>query len=83
MQNEDDFGLVFLDFDDDVEDELPPLPTDPCRKPYDHKFEKKLLASHYYFECTICGYSPDLDSTKPKFKKCHQDYVAWEKSMEK
>jgi len=74
--NEDDFGLIYLDFDDD-EEELPPLPSKPCRKPYDHIFEKKLLAQHYYNECNKCGYSPDLDFDKPKFITCHKDYVAW------
>ena len=80
IDNDDDFGLVYLDFEDEVE-ELPPTPDQPCREPYHHKFEKKLLAQHYYYECTLCGYSPDLDFDKPKFKKCHKDYVAWKKTV--
>jgi len=80
--DEDDFGLVYLDFDDVDKEELPPIPTEPCRQPYHHKFIKKLLASHYYYECTLCGYSPELDYNKPKFKKCHVEHTAWKKSKE-
>lgn len=80
-KNEGDFGIVHLDFDDDLE-ELPPIPQKTCKKPFNHKFIKKLLASHYYYECTSCGYSPELDYNKPKFKKCHEEYLAWKKTQE-
>jgi len=79
--NDEDFGLIYLDFDEEAKD-LPPLPDEPCDKPYKHNFEKKLLAQHYYYECTLCKYSPEHDSTKPKFKKCHKDYLEWKKTLE-
>jgi len=78
---DDDFGLIYLDFDDKLE-ELPPTPDKPCQKPYSHNFEKKLLAQLYYYECSKCGYSPDLDYNKPKFKECHDEYLAWKKTTE-
>jgi len=82
MKNDDDdFGLVYLDFDD-VKKDLPPTPAEPC-KAYNHTFEKKLLASHYYEECIRCGYSPDLDHNKPEFERCHKEYQAWKESLEK
>jgi hypothetical protein len=79
-KNEDDFGL-YLDFDDDEED-IPPIPNEPCRQPYKHNFVKKLLAQHYYYECSYCGYSPEHDANKPKFKECHIDYIIWKKTMD-
>jgi len=79
--DEDDFGLVYLDFDDPKED-LPSIPSAPCNKPHQHNFEKKLLAHLYYNECTKCGYSPDLDYNKTKFKECHDEYLSWKKTVE-
>ena len=81
MNDEDDFGLIYLDFDEDIKETSPPLPTEPCL-PRGHTFEKKLLAQHFYQECVNCGYSPDLDRDKPKFKKCHEEYMAWKKTKE-
>lgn len=74
--DDDDFGLIELD---DSYEDLPPTPEQPCRSPSNHIFEKKLLARHYYHECTVCGYSPDLDANKPKFQECHEKYLSWKK----
>jgi len=77
-KNEDDFGLIYLDFDDSEED-LPSTPNKPCKNPHQHIFEKKLLANLYYYECSECGYSPELDYNKPNFKECHDEYLLWKK----
>ena len=49
-----------------------------CNYPSDHKFEKKILATHYYRECIYCGYSPDLDGDKENFRQCHKEFKDWE-----
>jgi hypothetical protein len=41
---------------------------------------KKILAIHYYRECSICGYSPELDGAKPDMEKIHEDFINWEKT---
>jgi len=77
--NKDDSGIIYLDFDVDIKDTIPLLQKEPCL-PFKHSFEKRLLAQHFYQECSLCGYSPDLDQDKPKFKKCHKDYISWRKN---
>jgi len=79
--DDEDFGLIYLDFDDSIEETSSTLDK-PCLKPYQHTFDKKLLAQLYYYECSKCGYSPDLDHNKPKFKECHDEYLVWKKSTE-
>ena len=74
-----DFGLI----DIDTKCEQIPKESAICDLAYQHVFEKKLLAQHYYLECKKCGYSPDLDFNKPKFKECHEEYLAWKKTLEK
>ena len=45
--------------------------------------DKKMLATHYYHECSRCGYSPELDYQKTKYKKCHEEYTAWSKNKKR
>jgi len=75
-----DFGLIDLsDFEDEDDVVIPPIPKDPCTRPSYHVFKQKMLATHYYWECTLCGYSPELDGSKPKFEDCHKEYIKWKK----
>ena len=54
-----------------------------CKYPSDHVFVKKILAIHYYRECSICGYSPELDGAKPDMEKIHEDFINWEKTKKR
>ena len=45
--------------------------------PSSHKFIRKILATHFYWECAVCGYSPELDYNKKEFKECHKEYLNW------
>ncbi len=75
MNSIDDFEFINLE---SIEEENK---NQPCNYPYQHKFERKLLAQSYYFECSKCGYSPELDFNKENFRKCHEDYLCWKKTQ--
>ena len=66
---DDDFGYANLD------DDFEKWNSSRCRKPQDHKFKKKILFNSYYRECSICGYSPDLDGNKSNFLDTHKEFL--------
>ena len=71
-----DFKQSYLNFED-CSKQLPSENKGICKEPSLHIFDKKMLATHYYYECSICGYSPELDYNKEKFKACHESYQSW------
>jgi len=70
----DDFG--FYDFEKENKKEK----IKYCKLPQDHKFVKKLLFYSFNRECSICGYSPELDYSKKDFEECHRLFINWEKN---
>lgn len=70
----DDFG--YYDFkEDDLSNN-----KKYCKLPQDHKFTRKLLFFSHHRECSLCGYSPELDSDKKEFEDCHKKFTSWEKN---
>lgn len=75
----DDFG--YYDFKEDTDENKKSINVKkPCKYPQDHKFNKKLLFYSHHRECSICGYSPELDSDKKQFEDCHNKFINWEKN---
>lgn len=70
--NEGDFA--YYDNEEDVQE------THICNNAWNHKFSKKTLLAHFYRECTLCGYSPELDGDKSYFESCHEKFLNWENS---
>lgn len=68
--------LDFGDWDPDIDFGTYDL---ECRRPSDHKFKRKVLATSFYRECNGCGYSPELDGNKPEMKACHGQFTEWER----
>lgn len=62
---------------------LPQIPgkiktKSPCSNPAWHNFERYCWTTYYIRECTICGYSPELDAGKEYYQPCHAEFKAWE-----
>lgn len=70
----DDFG--YYDFKREGESDTKKY----CKSPQEHRFTKKLLFFSHHRECSICGYSPELDSDKKEFEDCHNKFINWEKN---